>query len=137
VFEIRKKLKKGLCQCYVSGMILWTAFIYCWCLKIFIEIVFFLFNNFSHIISERNFNVQKNPPGFFGDGFSYNMIASVLLWRLTLDVHKMYLIAKKCKLTWYDFLDGSWNNGTDSFFDRLVAHFFFFVPWAANSKDDN
>jgi hypothetical protein len=137
MMRMRKKIKERLGQGYVSVMLLGTMFTYIWFISVFWEIVFFLFRNFSHIIRERNLNIEKNPPGLFGDIFAYKVIASILLWRLILDFHSIYLIAKKCKLKWYDFLDGSWNSGPNSFFDRVSNHIFFYVPGVIKSEEEN
>ena len=135
---MKDKLKAILGGCYLLAMMLWTFFNGIWFLGVFVEIGFFIFNNLSHIINERNFTIQKFSPAFFKDVFSYDWIVNVLLWRLTLDVATMYRIANKFKLKWYDFLDGEkWIGGTDSFFQRVLSHFFFGIPEAPKSKDDN
>lgn len=136
MIDMKRRLKAILVGCYLCTMMLWTLFTYVWFVSMLLETAFSLLKNFSHIISERNFNFQKNPPGLFGDVFAYKFIASTLLWRFILDVHSIYLIAKKCKLKWYDFLDGTWNNGPNSFFDRVLNHIFFFAPEVNNSKYD-
>ncbi len=138
---MKEKLKAILGGCYFLAIMLWTLITGAWFLSVLVEIGFFIYNNLSHIISERNFTIQKFSSTFFKGVFSYENIANAVLWRLTLDVATMYRIANKFKLKWYDFLDGEKWIGhefqKDSFLLRVLQHFFVGIPEAPHSKNDN
>lgn len=130
---MKEKLKAILRLCYGAIVLLWTLYTGIWFLGVFAEIGFFIYNNLSHIISERSFTILKFSPVLFKDVFSYDWIANVLLWRLTLDVATMYRIAKKLDMHWLEpFFDFR-----GDFFDRFMSHFFVGIPEAPKSKDDN
>ena len=137
---MKEKLKTILGECYQIAMILWSFIIGIYFLSFIYHILYFRFYALLHIAREHNFQVGNLFSVLQQKTFTYVNVTVILLWRLTLDIATMYRIANKFKLKWYDFLDGkkwigSWISN-DSFFMRVLQHFFYGIPEAPTSKGD-